>query len=118
MIGIRRIYRATVDGFSSDEYLSKVSKYKNLLTVVKTADGSVLGGYVGFRLRGEYGEYDEDNNPKLRPVPYPSRYKYREYINRPDNSYNPNANYVYGRNMCNSRKCDPSGLDPYFRDLW
>ena len=108
-IGIRRIYRATVDGFSSDEYLSKVPNYyHNLLTVVKTADGSVFGGYIGSRLHGEYGEYDYLKNR--------SCYKYREYITpRPDKSYNWRAHFVYGYTFREGCKYDTRGLDPYFR---
>lgn len=42
------MYRASRDGFSADDFHTKCDGFLNTLTVIKTTNGNVLGGFTEY----------------------------------------------------------------------
>ena len=68
------LYRATTDGFGATDFHSKCDGYKNTLTIIKSIDGNVFGGFT---------EEDWDGNGVFKNDPNAFIFSYINKDNQP-----------------------------------
>ena len=56
------MYRATRDGFSADEFHSRCDNMGKTLTIIKTENGNVFGGYAETKWRSTSGYMTDSNS--------------------------------------------------------
>ena len=62
---LKLIYQMTRDGRNRESIQNKINNHSNLITIVKTDEGKIFGGYISCKLEYPSSSYKKDNKSFL-----------------------------------------------------
>ena len=93
------LYRASEDGFNSDNFHQKCDGIKNTLTIIKSTNGNIFGGYTGAAWSSS-GDYISDTNSFIFSLINQSNDPFKAKCT--DNQYEIVGNESHGPTYCSA----------------